>query len=239
MLEQLFEYNTDFRQWTAEHYVPVILFTLLGYALIYMGLYRWNDIQKRRYPFYISLLLPFSVVLWIILRLARGEFDINDDLPFHLCNLITFFLPFIFMKKRPILFGVFYYWVMAGTLQAVITPGIEQSPPHYWYFRYWLVHCGLVIFALYGIIVLKYRPTLKQVWWAFLAMNILFVITHSFNLIADTNYLYTIKKPPNASLVDYFGPWPWYILVSEFVGLFFFFLYYLPFWYLKRKEQRS
>lgn len=222
-----------------EHIVPVVLFLILGIVFIRLGLHRWTDDQKWRRPFWWSLLLPFSIVIWIAFRVARGEFDINDDLPFHMCNLITFSLPFVFLQKRQTLFGVMYFWVMAGTLQAVFTPGLEQSFPHFWYFRYWLIHCGLVVFILYGILVLHYRPTLKHILYAFLAMNALMLVGHLFNLWAGTNYLYTMNKPNQASLLDYMGPWPVYIFVGEFIALFFFFLYYLPFLYLEKQYRRS
>jgi hypothetical integral membrane protein (TIGR02206 family) len=239
VLEQLFVYNTDFVPWTAEHIIPVVFFIIVGYYLIYLGKEVWEGHQKWRYPFLWSLLLPFSIILWIVLRLWRGEFDLYDDLPLHMCNLVTFFLPLVFTKRSKVIFGILYFWVMAGTLQAVLTPGLEQSFPHFWYLRYWLIHCGLVIFVLYAVIVLGFRPRSKDILYAFLAMNILFVLAHGVNLLLGSNYLYTIQKPNQPSLLDLFGPWPYYILVSEVIALLFFVIYYLPFLYLERSKVRS
>jgi len=228
-MEHLFLYQTDFKPWSIEHIVPLTLFTILGILMIRAGLRQWKGPSQWRRPYLWSLLLPASIIVWIFLRLFRGEFDIKEDLPFHLCNMVTFFLPFIFLKKRPILFGILYMWIMSGTLQAILTPGLEQAFPHYWYFRYWLVHCGLVILILYAVIVLKYRPQLRDILYAFFAMNVFFILVHAFNVAADTNYLFTMSKPAQPSLLDFLGPWPWYILGSEFIALLFFVIYYIPF----------
>lgn len=239
MLEHIFQINYDFEPWTSQHLVPVFLFILIAWWFI-QSARNWTEDLQWKIPFRLSLLLPFTIVIWIVARLWRGEFDVAEDLPLHMCNLVTFFVPFIFyrQKRRQWLFGIIYFWVLSGTLQAVITPGLEQAWPHFYYFRYWIVHCGLVIFILYAVIVLGYIPQWRDVWNALIAMNLLFILTYVINLGLDSNYLYTMHKPEQKTLLDYFGPWPVYILVSELVGLGFFILYYTPFMKKNRKPQR-
>lgn len=237
MIEHVFQINYDFQPWTLQHTIPVLLFTLFGTWLI-RSARSWTEEDKWDFPYKLSWALPASILFWMLARLIRGEFDPSEDLPFHMCNFITFFIPFIFVRKRPnqLIFGIAYFWVLSGTLQAILTPGLEQSFPHFWYIRYWLVHCGLVIAVLYAAIVLKYRPTWRDILNAFIAMNLLMIVAFAVNHLFNSNYLYVLEKPKAASLLDYFGPWPWYIIQSEIVALLFFVFYYTPFWLKKSKE---
>jgi hypothetical integral membrane protein (TIGR02206 family) len=62
-----------------------------------------------------------------------------------------------------------------------------------------------------------------------LVLNIYAALVGLFNAWYHTNYMYLCEKPEGASLLDWLGPWPWYILSGEAVALALFSLLWLPF----------
>jgi hypothetical integral membrane protein (TIGR02206 family) len=61
------------------------------------------------------------------------------------------------------------------------------------------------------------------------AVNIYAAFVGTFDFIFKTNYMYLRAKPQNASLLDFLGPWPWYLVGAEGVAFVVFLLLYLPF----------
>ena len=59
------------------------------------------------------------------------------------------------------------------------------------------------------------------------------------NLLLGSNYFYIMRKPPTASLLDYLGPWPWYILVCEGIVLVLFLLVYAPVGVMRLRQGSS
>ena len=112
--------------------------------------------------------------------------------------------------------------------RAVLTPDLEEGFPHFGYFAYWIVHSGLVLYVIYGTACLRLIPDRKGVLRTFGWLNLYAAATIGINLLFDTNYMYMMHKPPTPSLLDLFGPWPWYILVCEGAALLLFYLAYLP-----------
>jgi uncharacterized membrane protein YwaF len=52
------------------------------------------------------------------------------------------------------------------------------------------------------------------------------------NALLGTNYGYLCEPPRNPSLIDYLGPWPWYIGSLVILAVVKFWIYYLPFWFM-------
>jgi uncharacterized membrane protein YwaF len=63
---------------------------------------------------------------------------------------------------------------------------------------------------------------------AFKWLNIYVLALIPINYLLDANYFYLMAKPINPSVLDYFGPWPIYILVAELLVMGFFAIAMLP-----------
>ena len=224
--------NGTFFPYTGEHFWTVLWSVLIGISIILYAR-RLNEDKQRRFALIFGMLILFSQLVKIPIRIYLGVFDITEDLPLQLCNMLPFVLPFAVYFKKRLLWAILFMWVMAGTFQSLITPTLVESFPHYEYFRYWIVHCGLVALALYPIFVYGFKLKLSDVWKSLLALNILAFIMYLINLGLDSNYMYLMAKPPGRTLYDILGPWPWYILSLEFVALLLFSLLYLPFSFIK------
>jgi hypothetical integral membrane protein (TIGR02206 family) len=88
-------------------------------------------------------------------------------------------------------------------------------------------------------IVEGYYPTWVSIRKVFIWINIYLVIVTVINLVINSNYLYTLHKPNVATLLDYLGPWPWYILSAEGIALIMFLMLYLPFLLSARKSSQA
>lgn len=49
------------------------------------------------------------------------------------------------------------------------------------------------------------------------------------NALIGSNYMFTLRKPATASLMDVLGPWPLYLISLEVIGLIMCLILYLPF----------
>ncbi|MBT4149134.1 MAG: TIGR02206 family membrane protein, partial [Candidatus Marinimicrobia bacterium] len=80
----------------------------------------------------------------------------------------------------------------------------------------------------------KIEPTLKGLKNSFIGLNLFLLISFIANILLDANYFWIMEKPPMSSILDYLGPWPWYILFAEFVALAHFILAYFIFILIKK-----
>ena len=226
----------QFESFTWQHALPIAVSILVGIIAIRRGR-SLSERNQRLLGLGLSLIVLGSVVIGNVILMFRGEYTYIEDLPLYLCRAIAWTLPFAIWNRWHKVLGVCYFWIMAGTLQAIITPDLAQGFPDYFYFRYWSLHAGLVVTILYGVLVFKLQIGWKDLLRAVVATQFYLVFVHLANIILKSNYSYTMRKPPGASILDLMGEWPWYILAGEGVMIILFVLFLLPYmiWNPRRK----
>jgi hypothetical integral membrane protein (TIGR02206 family) len=174
-----------------------------------------------------GLLLTLTVVTLVNER--RSGRPWGDLAPFHLCDLAIFVGLFALVTRSPLACEVLYFWACAGTLLAIITPDVLVGFPHPYFLSYFALHGAVVVTALLLVWGLGRPPRSGAVWRVLLLTNAYAALVGAVNLVFGTNYLYLCAKPAGRTLLDWFGPWPVYILVAEVVALGLFTLLALPF----------
>ena len=125
--------------------------------------------------------------------------------------------------------SVAYYCVLCATLQGLVTPSVAHDFPSWTYFAFFLSHGVTVITALYLPLALEWKPARWDFLWAFLLANAYLVAIHPVNMLLGTNYGFTVATPAGGSVLDFLGPWPWYLLWMQVPALALMYLLTLPF----------
>ena len=179
-----------------------------------------------------SALLAGTVVTWTVVKATGEGLDLERDLPLDVCNLAALLSPIAAAHPQLWLHEIFYFLVMAGTLQANLTPDLRVDFPHRDFVKYWIVHGGLVVFVVHATVALELHPRPAGIASAFLAALAYMALVFPLNRALGANYAYLVEKPAQPTVLDLMGPWPWYVLGALGLGLALFVLCGLPVWIL-------
>ncbi len=198
-----------------------------------------------RHPRFQTWIKPMSVVLAFVLltnefiyvggAFAKGLWRMYWGLPLQICDLAIFAVAYSLFRHRQWVWELAYFWGLGGTLQAVLTPDLRVTFPDYIYFKFFLTHGCIIIGVIFLSAGLKKPITFRSVLRVLVITNIYAAFIGIFNWLFKTNYLYLSHKPSQPSLLDHLGPWPWYILGLEVVLVVSLIIYYLPYYFSRKK----
>ncbi|MBT2682531.1 TIGR02206 family membrane protein [Bacillus sp. ISL-37] len=218
----------------------VHLYTLAAFLLLIILLFLFRKPLRNPHInriarvglFLVLIISEISLQAWLW---WSGHWSYQYSLPLHLSSISLILSAILLLTKSYRLFEFTYFVGVGSALQAMITPDISlYTFPHYRYVHFFISHGGTVIANLFMVFVAGYRPTGKSIWKAFLWLNVYTLIVFIVNFLIEGNYMYISEKPVNPSLIDYLGPWPWYILSLEVIAFITFVILYLPFWLARR-----
>lgn len=234
MNDFFFGENADFVPFSGQHILISAIVIVFGTILIF-----WAKKQSEQIQFLTGNIIASSISLTVIfgsiLNSYKPDFNYQEDLPLHLCSFLALVIPVLSYTRKYIYYEIFFFLILAGTLQSLITPS-DYNFLNFTFFRYWFVHSGLVLFMFYATFVYKMRPTIKSVFKSFIGMQFYMVLMFLINHLLGSNYFYTNRKPDATTLLDVFGEWPQYIFVVELIVIPFFLLIYFPFYLTRKKE---
>ncbi len=219
--------NTNFVSFGAQHWAMLLTIVLFSILLPFFAIHFLDQAQQLYLVRAISIILALTVVLWIAIRIKLGEFDKTTDLPLDFCNLSALLMPMLMWHPTLAIHEILFFWILTGTFLASVTPYLQNGFPHFTFLKYWIVHGGLVVLTIYHTAVFDLQPEWMSVLRSFAWLNVYTLVMWIANKLVGSNYFYLLGKPPAPTLLDYFGPWPWYLLVCWGLALIFFTLIYI------------
>ena len=161
----------------------------------------------------------------------------RDALPLHLCDAAALVLAWALIKRNQRGAELGYLWGLSGTLQGLLTPALKYDWDSLDYYGFFAQHGGVPVAAVALAFGAGLSPQPGALWralrwsWAYMA------VAGLCDWLLQVNYGYLSAPPEGASLIDRLGPWPWYLLSLQGVGIIFYSLLLLPFRRRWRKQK--
>lgn len=184
--------------------------------------------SPRLVAIWLGGLLGVNELIWYGYRLGAEGWRFPEGLPLQLCDLALWSAIFALLAGNRTAFELAYYTGLAGSSMAALTPDLWAPMWSYPTVYFFLAHGGVIAAILFIVWSGWMRPGPGSHLRVFLLGNVFALAVGVFNAVFGTNYMYLCRKPASASLLDYLGPWPWYILAGEILALLLLTLLYLP-----------
>jgi len=165
----------------------------------------------------------------LVYEVDAGAFSWRDQIPLHLCDLVGVTTVLALILRGPRIFEIAYFWGLAGTVQAVITPDLVHGFPDLRFFLFFIGHGGIIAGILFCALGLRLRVGPASILRSTLWLYAYAIVAGALNAAMDANYGYLCRKPTEPSLLDLLGPWPIYIVVMAAIAPALFALLYLPY----------
>ncbi|ANC75903.1 hypothetical protein ABE65_003360 [Fictibacillus phosphorivorans] len=217
--------TSGFRMFQWEH---VLVLVFIFFVSIGMHGYR---ITIRKMHIWKKILITGLIVsestyhMWAV---YNDLWDIYIFLPLQLCSFNILLCVLLLITDDRRLFAFVYLFGLTGAIQGLLTPELFQEPWHFRFIQYFVAHAFIVWTALYYAIIRSYTISWKLLFQSFLWLNMYALLVYIINVAIGANYMFLLRKPSNASLLDFLGPYPWYILSLEFVALALSLLIFIP-----------
>lgn len=220
--------------------IGFLIFTILGPVGLWVLSRHLDSVRfARGICWFFALALVSAKVGTLISVWREGDLTPDYALPMHLCDWALLSTVVALLLRRQLCFELAYFWGIAGTAQALITPALDSTG--FWrIFAFFTVHSVIPAGVLWLIFEFKMRPQrgafLRIVLWS----QIYLVCALIANAMTDGNYGFLSARPAVRSMLDLFSDTRWlYVLQIDLTGLLFCFLLYLPWQIARRKESRD
>lgn len=235
----------EFGLFTPAHIAPILLMLTVLYVIFRNRekLRVWQHEEQLRYVLAFALILSDMSYYWRLVGMPSLGANPIDNLPIGVCGWAAIFCSFMVVGKSQFLFDIAYFWLLSGSLFALLTPTplTYTGPTRFRYYQFWAEHTLGYIAIFYMIFVHKIRPTVRSAVRSYLALLVFAVIAYNVNvMLPGANYLYLARPESAPSVLDILPPN--FVLRTAIIAAvitLMFFLAYLPWLLRDRKAARE
>ena len=234
--------EVEFTNFSLAHFLPILL--MLGVILLIFRCRK--SLAKSKWDHHIRHLMAFLLILselsyfWRLVAVTSLNPNPVDHLPITVCGWVVVFASLMVLGKSQTLFDLCYFWLLSGSVFALITPTVISytGPTRFRYYQFWVEHTMGYVAVFYMIFVHHMRPTVKSAVKAYIGLVILALIAYFVNdMLPGANYLFMAKPEAAPSVLDILPPnFVLRLLVMVAAVTVLFVLAYVP-WYLKDKKE--
>jgi hypothetical integral membrane protein (TIGR02206 family) len=182
------------------------------------------------------LLTQEGIKLWYYIGVVGQPWQ--RSLPLDLCRINELLCAAMLLTRSRDIFRVAYFWAMAGSVAAMLTPDLAHGFPTPQFVLFFVGHGLVVLAVIHAVFGFGFTLTARDVGFALAVTGAYTALMALVNLLLDANYLFLREKPAQASVVDVLGPWPYYVLGLMAIAVAACWLVYLPFPLARRLRRR-
>ena len=176
---------------------------------------RWIDV--------VAVIIAFTIVVAELSNqpyvLANHAWSLGSSLPIQLCDVGGFVAAAALLWRQLLFVEIAYFWGLGGSLQAVLTPDLQDHHfPSFPYLQFYVTHDLVILAALFLVVGLRLQPRPGAVRRIFLLTLAFAFVIGLIDLATGGNYMY-LQVPAPGSLLTLMGPWPWYIVTGAVLTL--------------------
>lgn len=204
----------EFETYGMSHMIVLAIFAVGAVAVVTLCR-QWLCTPKERPLRRAFAIAIVAVALPLqILQFTPDEWNLQTSLPLQLCDFGWVFAVHALWTRNRLSATVTYLWGITLTSQGLLTPDLHSDFPEPRFLMFWGMHV-LVIWASFALVPgLRILPTWHTYGQTVAITTAWAVSVYAFNVFADTNYGYLNRLPKSASLLDFLGPWPLYVVLE-------------------------
>ncbi|HCE33375.1 MULTISPECIES: TIGR02206 family membrane protein [Fusobacterium] len=214
-----------------EHLITVGIGFISCILLVFLGFFTE---KKATFAKIVAIAVLGVKIAELLFRHHYYGETVAQLLPLHLCPIVIILSIFMMFFHSEVLFQPVYFWSI-GAFFAILMPDIRDGMSNFASQSFFITHFFILFSTAYAFVHFRFRPTKAGFLCSFLLLVTLAFIMYFVNNKLGTNFLYVNHPPVTKSLMDFMGPWPYYIFSLAGIDIAISFFMYLPF----RKNKKS
>ena len=214
-----------------EHLITVGIGFISCILLVFLGFFTE---KKATFAKIVAIAVLGVKIAELLFRHHYYGETVAELLPLHLCPIVIILSIFMMFFHSEVLFQPVYFWSI-GAFFAILMPDIRDGMSNFASQSFFITHFFILFSTAYAFVHFRFRPTKAGFLCSFLLLVTLAFMMYFVNNKLGTNFLYVNHPPVTKSLMDFMGPWPYYIFSLAGIDIAISFFMYLPF----RKNKKS